>query len=338
MQIRRLHKNLYNLYRYARKQECLDAYQGKYKDIVKAWERFKALRLKDKVIQEVTGYSRATYYRAKKVIAALNRGVVPPSKKPKCCNKPKWGEREKQRVLELRRANPTYGKDKIGVILRRDYGLKLSNSTVGRIIKHCMAQGLIVKSASAVRTRRKRKFQSGHAKAWDYKPYKDMKLGERIQIDHMTVTKHCVGIKHFQSWDRRSKFIHAQAYSNATSRSARRFLEELIEKTPFPILSVQVDGGSEFMGDFEEACKEYGIELIVLPPRKPEYNGGVERGNRTFREEFYDSSALQEDTLVGIRTELKKAVTKYNAYRPHFSLKGSTPMEYIQRSLLGVAS
>jgi len=47
---------------------------------------------------------------------------------------------------------------------------------------------------------------------------------------------------------------------------------------------VQVDGGSEFYGDFEEACKELGIRLFALPPRSPKLNGVVERLNRTFRD------------------------------------------------------
>jgi hypothetical protein len=32
-------------------------------------------------------------------------------------------------------------------------------------------------------------------------------MGERVQIDHMTVTKNSTGFKHFQAWERKSKFI-----------------------------------------------------------------------------------------------------------------------------------
>ena len=101
-----------------------------------------------------------------------------------------------------------------------------------------------------------------------------MVLGERVQIDHMTVTKNGITFKHFQAWDRNSKYMDAGAYSNATSKSAKKFLLSFVAKAPFPILSIQVDGGSEFMADFEEACAELFIPLIVLPPKKPEYNGG----------------------------------------------------------------
>jgi len=48
-----------------------------------------------------------------------------------------------------------------------------------------------------------------------------------------------------------------------------------------------VDGGSEFMAEFEMACQEQGIQLFVLPPRSLKLNGCVERAQRTHTEEFY---------------------------------------------------
>ena len=161
-------------------------------------------------------------------------------------------------------------------------------------------------------------------------------MGERVQIDHMTVTKNGIVVKHFQAWDRQSKYIFAGVYSHAKSSSAKRFLLDYIKQSPVPVLSIQVDGGSEFMADFEDACAELDIPLFVLPPRKPTYNGGVERGNRIFREEFYNRNDLLADSIGAMRVELKKALDKYNTYRPHRNLKGLTPMEYIQHTLLEV--
>jgi hypothetical protein len=93
-------------------------------------------------------------------------------------------------------------------------------------------KGLVQKSLSAVRRKRKRGFQKGYARPWKFKEYNKMHMGENVQIDHMTVTKNGVSFKHFQAWDRRSKFIHAQLYSNAKSSSAKRFLLEFLEKAP----------------------------------------------------------------------------------------------------------
>ncbi len=72
--------------------------------------------------------------------------------------------------------------------------------------------------------------------------------------------------KNFHEWGRRSKFIDTAIYSNAKSSSAERFLLDFVRKVPHNIHSIQVDGGSEFMDQFEYACAELGIPLIVLPP------------------------------------------------------------------------
>ena len=148
----------------------------------------------------------------------------------------------------------------------------------------------------------------------------------------MTVTKNGVVCKHFQAWDRRSKLIHAQVYSNAKATSAKRFLLELVEKLPFKIISIQVDGGSEFMAPFEGACAQLCIPLIVLPHSRPKYNGGVERGNRIFKEEFYYRRDLLADTIADMRVELAKGLGKYNGYRPHKNLDGLTPMAFINNT------
>jgi hypothetical protein len=73
--------------------------------------------------------------------------------------------------------------------------------------------------------------------------------------------------------------------SKVASTTARRFLSKVIEEVPFPVTSIQVDGGSAFMAVFEQECEARAIPLFVLPPRPP-YNGGVERGNRVFVKNF----------------------------------------------------
>ena len=189
MQIKGLHKNVYRFYAYARTQECLETYRHQYADQVHKWDGLKAEKVSNRLCQRIVGISRATYYRHKKILKALNKGMLPPSKRPKRINSPRWGESQKQLVLNLRRENPTYGKEKIAIILKRDFGQTISESTVGRILNHLKEKGLIQKSASALRAKRKRSFLKGHAKPWTFKDYKEIGMGERIQIDHMTVTK-----------------------------------------------------------------------------------------------------------------------------------------------------
>ena len=330
MQIRGLHKNVYRLSSYTLSQEKCDEHRKKYEKPVRDWEKLKCEGVSDASCQEILGVSRATFFRYKKKLMELSKRILPPSKRPHTLRKPEWGESEKQSVLMLRRENPTYGKAKIAVILRRDFGLMLSESTVGRILKHLCENGLIIKSLSAPRQKRRRNFKK-HAKPWEY-GMKASKPGEMVQVDHMSVSVNQTSVKHFQAWDPKSKYINAKAYWTASSRTAKRFLMNLIKEAPFKIISIQVDGGSEFMKHFEEVCEELGIELFVLPPRRPQYNGGVERGNRTFREEFYARRDMLADSAGAINHELQKAVHKYNSYRPHANLNMMTPCEYINDS------
>lgn len=37
------------------------------------------------------------------------------------------------------------------------------------------------------------------------------------------------------------------------------------------------------MSNFEDACAENNIPLFALPPKRPQYNGGIERTNRIMR-------------------------------------------------------
>ena len=218
------------------------------------------------------------------------------------------------------------------MVIQREHGHDISESMVGRILSFLSQKHQITPARSRPQKRR-RDFSKGHAEAWKYKEYNKIELGERVQIDHMSATKNGVSVKHFMAWDRRSKHIHAQIYSNAKATSARKFLRELVQTAPYAIRSIQVDGGSEFMAEFEAECEALEIPLIVLPPSKPQYNGGVERANRTFREDFYDDpKILVADSIGALRFELKRAVHTYNEYRPHCALHGRTPMEYLRIS------
>ena len=169
------------------------------------------------------------------------------------------------------------------------------------------------------------------------KGMKSASPGELIQVDHMSVK---VGpgfnVKHFEAICPTTKIVIAEAYQSAGSINAKRFLEKLINALPFKIKSIQVDGGSEFMKEFENACEKLGIALYVIPTRTPELNGNVERANRTLRYELYQfyQDALEMGRL---RKELKGYLKIYNHFRTHQALNKSAPMAYYQQNYLEVA-
>ena len=112
-------------------------------------------------------------------------------------------------------------------------------------------------------------------------------------------------------------------------------MRHVIKNAVFPIKSIQVDGGSEFMKEFESTCEELNIPLFVLSPASPKINGNVERMNRIITEEFLHDTL--EDSLAGLRIGLKRFIEKYNTFRPHSSLKGFTPLLYIKSILISIS-
>jgi transposase InsO family protein len=97
-----------------------------------------------------------------------------------------------------------------------------------------------------------------------------------------------VVLKHFTARDVISRWDVLVLHDTATARTAGQALEAVVQRMPFPVRAIQVDGGAEFMAEFEGACQERGIRLFVLPPRSPKLNGCVERAQRTHTEEFYE--------------------------------------------------
>lgn len=78
---------------------------------------------------------------------------------------------------------------------------------------------------------------------------------------------------------------------------------------------------------FEESCAALGIQLFVLPPRRPKRNGQVERLQRTFRDEFYTRPL--PTGIPAIQGELEGYLAYYNRHRPHMALGGLAPLEFL---------
>ena len=160
------------------------------------------------------------------------------------------------------------------------------------------------------------------------KDYKVEAPGDLVQVD--TLHARLVPDERrfqFRAHDVISKRAALRVYKRQTSGAAAEFLYHLKMKFPFHIRAIQIDGGSEFMDEFEKACKRSKIRLFVNPPHHPEMNGGVERGNRTDREEFYEVEDLSLD-LQDLNLQVEEYERKFNYVRPHKALVMRTPNEY----------
>jgi hypothetical protein len=116
------------------------------------------------------------------------------------------------------------------------------------------------------------------------------------------------------------------------------------------VLRAQTDHGTEFTlpenaatqasyarGDTEEAlfskqCERLGITHRLIQIRTPELNGKVERSHRTDGERFY--SRFRFATEHALNHALQHVwMPEYNEQRPHSSLGGMTPMDFLKKRL-----
>jgi putative transposase len=271
------------------------------------------------------GVSRATLYRWEKQPELQSR-------RPRRLRRPCWSPELAEAVEALRLDNPMWGKRKLAVLLRRE-GFTLSVSTVGRILAKLVKRGAIVPVPILRRKPADRRWRftnkQRHARRLP-KGMRPSRPGEIVQIDTLFINiRPGKAIKHFTAYDPIAKWTVGRVANAATAASATALLDKLIDEAPFPITGIQVDGGSEFKAEFEKACQTRNLPLYVLPPKRPQLNGAVERNQGAWRYEFYESYDLPH-RLEQLQPFVDAFAHRYNHVRPHDALDMKTPAEYLE--------
>ena len=89
--------------------------------------------------------SRATCYRWE--MRYVKHGLIGlqiKDRTPIHVRQPEWDSKLEKQICELRRSYPLYGKYKLATILKRDYQIEASASTIGRILKKLLLKELIL--------------------------------------------------------------------------------------------------------------------------------------------------------------------------------------------------
>ena len=275
------------------------------------------------------GISAQTFYRWKRRfdpwdLTTLEEG----SRRPHSVRQPETPLRTIERIQALREKHPRWSRDKLAVLLK-DEGIRVSGSTVGRVMARLRARGLLVEPENVrlakLARKRRRKPRYAVRRPLDYKVESP---GDLVQVD--TLQARLVPNERriqFRGHDVIPKRAGLHIYKRQTSGAGAEFLHHLKMKFPFRIRAIQIDGGSEFMDEFEKACRRSKIRLFINPPHHPEMNGGVERGNRTDREEFWEVEDLSLD-LDELNRQAEEYERVFNYDRPHKALAMRTPNEY----------
>ena len=302
--------------------ETQDIEAARRRDAVARWRQAIADGLTAAQAAKAVGVARANLYR-------WEQQPKPRSRRPRRTRTKTWTPALVEAVEALRLDHPMWGRAKIGPLVRRE-GFVVSDATVGRIIAHLVSRG-VVERAPMLRRRKgsaARQWRRKHAMRLP-KGTKPTRPGELVQLDTLSINvRPDKTIKQFTAYDPVARFTAAKAFSTASAGCAKSFLEKLVTAFPFQLKAIQVDGGSEFMAEFEQACKDKGLALFVLPPKRPDLNGAVERAQGSWRYEFYACHDLPH-RLDRLNEHIDAFAHLYNYYRPHGALAGQTPAEYL---------
>lgn len=220
-------------------------------------------------------------------------------------------------ILMLRQER-SYGPARISYFLKKKHGWFVSTTSIHRILKrHCI---------------NKLKYK----KNWKRYPQKYSKdtPGERLQIDVKFIDKLANENKRYYQFtaiDDCTRFRVLRIYDRNTVETAQAFVNEVQKVLPFAIKQIQTDNGKEFSEKFSWHLEDLGIDHRKTKIRSPEENGKVERSHRTDEEEFYRTKRFV--SIKHCMQLLREWETEYNTERPHMSLKGKTPYEYLQEKL-----
>jgi putative transposase len=322
MQIRGLHRSIYRGARLASRLEAkAHCAEAERRDALARWHLARRNGLGARPAADAIGIPAATLYRWQKQLP-------PKSTRPHTVRKSKWDPRLVLALERLRKQYPMWGKDKLAPLLVRQ-GFKVSVSTAGRILSSLIKRGVV--DAVPHLRRRSRQAPSRHKRPYATRlprHLKAQKPGQIVQLDtvHIGLLPGKT-IRHFTAYDPIAKWTVGKAYNRATAASAKLFLDKLIADMPFTVEGLQVDGGSEFMAEFEAECQRRNLKLYVLPPRSPQINGGVERCNGAWRYEFYACTDLPLN-VEDLNPLIDDFQDTYNFVRPHGALCGLTPAEY----------
>lgn len=269
-----------------------------------------------------------TFYRWKKRFKpGCLKTLESLSTKPKTFRKSTIPQRTVDLVVKSRKENMGLSKYKLAKILKRDYDVNLSSSSIGRILKD---KGLIKEANLARDIKRRKRINYAIPRIRAAKQLRYKKPGFLVQID----TKHLIVLGRtyyqFTAIDCYTKIGFSKVYTKASSTNGKDFLLSLIKFFPFKIRAIQTDNGSEFLLYFHQECQKQGVTHYFSYPKTPKDNALVERLIQSTEYELW----LFDETLIPELDYLNQKISwwigRYNTYRPHQSLNYLTPMEYYQ--------
>lgn len=268
------------------------------------------------------------------------RSLEPESKAPHSTeNRNRINKETENMIVELRKKYQPWGKDKLSVILQRDYQMEVGASTINRYLhKYRLIDPALSQKNKRAAQRKKEKTEMKFkmrppSLVKDYKPgallEKDMKLVLKMGVFTNT-DKHRAKENFWYQHTLTDSFTRMRALGiaeDSTSKTAVVVQEEAEKHLPFAIAAINNDNGGENEKDFADYLEKEKVVQFFSRTGTPTDNPRVERSHLTDELEFYAQGNLHKNF-----NDQAKAISEwehtYNFVRPHQALGYLTPMEF----------
>lgn len=270
------------------------------------------------------------------------RSLEPESRAPHdTSSRKRIDKKVENKIIEIRKKYQPWGKEKLLVILKRDYQLKAGASTVNRYLhKHNLIDPKLSEKNKLAWRRKKEKIELKFKMRppsiiKDYKPgalmEKDMKLVLKMGI-FINKDKHRAKENFWYQHTLIDSFTRLRAIGlaeDSNSRTAVAVQERSARRLPFAIAAINNDNGGENGKDFSLYLEKEKVAQFFSRAGTPTDNPRVERSHLTDELEFYAQGNLRKSF-----NDQTKAIAgwehTYNFIRPHQALGYLTPMEFYE--------
>src|SRR5437764_4415850 len=295
------------------------------------------------VCREV-GISRTLFYRWRKRFERYGVDGMHPRRQRARRGRPVQVPAEVERlVLSVAISTATWGCGRIAAYLTRGWRLKVAPSTVQRVLRRA---GLATRRARltilehhAARTAglltartRQRLWRARHGST---RHVEATEPGELVCLDTFYIgnLKGVGNVWQITACDAATSYGLAGLLPAHDAAAAAAFLREIVvphfQRAGWRVRRVLTDGGPEFKGAFDAACRQLSLRHTRTKPRHAWTNGFVERLQGTilqelwrvaFRRRYFTNRAALQRTLDGF-------MRYYNTERPHqgYRVRGRTP-------------
>jgi len=269
------------------------------------------------------GIARSLFYKWQKRYQRLGvSGLENQSTRPKRFRQSKIPLEHIDLIKKLRKQYPYFSKYKLAVILKRNFNIRLSESTVGRVIKK---YDLFFRSPY-----KSKKERMKYKRTRLPKDFKLLRPGDLVQSD----TKHIpfFGPKRYfyVIKDCLTKMVSISVSASISSRQSGLAFENAKKHIPYPIKNIQNDNGSENLKELIKYLRDNDINQYFTRPRTPKDNAFVENMIGTIEREFIQQGKLTFD-IKEQQQLIDDWLNEYHRFRPHQALNYLTPQEYYEK-------